>query len=286
MGTRVARLTGIDVLARYTAAVGEGPVVDRARLLWVDIPAGQILATSLGDARTVVVTELDQMVGAVAPRVAGGLAVAVESGLGIATDGGDLIMRAPVLPEPHRRMNDAKCDSAGRLWAGSTTMTFVPGGGALHRWDGHVVVDVASGLTLPNGLGWSPDDTTFYLADSMARVLLSAPYDSDTGKLGELRPLIGFTEADGLPDGLCVDTDGCIWIAHWGAAQVRRYDSSGRLVAIVEMPVSQPSSCAFGPDGTLYVTSAANGVDGEPLAGSVFALATTHRGVPVAPFLG
>ncbi|WP_194904915.1 SMP-30/gluconolactonase/LRE family protein [Catenulispora rubra] len=160
-----------------------------------------------------------------------------------------------------------------------------PPRGALHCWGPrHGVRTVVEGLTLPNGLGWSPDDSVFYLADSMRRVVLAADFDVRTGALGTLRELIRI--GGGLPDGLCVDEDGCLWLAVWGAAEVRRYDPRGRHLATVRFPVSQPSSCAFGADGVLYVTSALEGTDAarEPLAGSVFAVEAGVRGVPAGIF--
>jgi sugar lactone lactonase YvrE len=286
----VLTLPGPDIFVRDRATVGEGPVVDgrNGELVWVDIPAGELRRVPLdapGAPRTV---RVGMNLGAVALRDRGGYVAAVRDGLGI-IDADRLTLTEPVLPQPDRRMNDAKCDTAGRFWAGSTTMDFQPGRGALLCWDPDTGVrEVLHGLTLPNGLGWSPDDATFYLADSMARVLLAAPYDGSTGTIGELRQLVTLGSRDGLPDGLCVDDEGHIWLAVWGAGQVRRYDPRGRQVAVVTLPVSQPSSCAFGPDGVLYITSAAEGTspDREPLAGSVFALSTEYRGVSVGSFRG
>lgn len=285
----ILTLPAPDVFVRGRATVGEGPVVDGrgGELAWVDIPAGELRRVPLdasGTPRTVCV---GMDLGAVALRDRGGYVAAVRDGLGI-IDGDRLTLTEPVLPQPDRRMNDAKCDTAGRFWAGSTTLDFQPGRGTLLCWDPDTGVrEILHGLTLPNGLGWSPDDTTFYLADSMARVLLAASYDVSTGTIGELRRLVTLG-GDGLPDGLCIDDEGHIWLAVWGAGQVRRYDPRGRQVAVVTLPVSQPSSCAFGPDGVLFITSAAEGTspDREPLAGSVFALATEHRGAAVGSFRG
>jgi sugar lactone lactonase YvrE len=285
-----------DVLIPARATVGEGPVIDRrtGRLCWVDIPEGVLheddpTGAALRAAATLPTTQL----GAVAPRAnSGGFAVAVADGFGYWADG-RLELVEEVLPEPYRRMNDAKCDSAGRLWAGSTHLEYAAGAGALHRWDGgggggsSATVE-RTGFTLPNGLGWSPDDATMYLADSYAHVLLRADFDAADGRVGEFTPLCRIEP--GLPDGLAVDADGCVWIAVWGGWQVRRYDPEGRrLLATVPMPVSQPSSCAFGDDGTLYISSASAGLDAsalaaQPHAGSVFALHTDCVGVPVAPF--
>jgi sugar lactone lactonase YvrE len=279
-----------DVFVRDRATVGEGPVVDgrTGELAWVDIPAGELhhARLSAGNRRT---ARVGMNLGAVALRDRGGYVAAVRDGLGFIDDTGTLALVEPILPQPECRMNDAKCDTAGRFWAGSTTMDFQPGRGALLCWDPDTGVrEVVNRLTLPNGLGWSPDDTTFYLAESMTRVLLAAPFDPSTATLGELLPFVTLDSGDGLPDGLCIDEDGHIWLAVWGAGQVRRYAPDGRQVAVVPLPVSQPSSCAFGPDGVLYITSAAEATspDREPLAGSVFALPTDYRGAAVGSFRG
>jgi sugar lactone lactonase YvrE len=257
------------------------------RLCWVDIVEGILHESDLTDGRQTVAT-LGTMVGAVAPREqAAGFAVAVADGFGYWTSG-QLVIADPVLPEAHRRMNDAKCDSHGRLWAGSTHMQFVPGIGALHRWDGsESSVTMAAGLTLPNGLGWNHEDTRMYLVDSLNNNLLSASFHPDEGKVGTFSTLCKIDP--GLPDGLAVDLDGSIWVAVWGGAEVRRFDRTGELIGVIPMPVTQPASCAFGPDGTLYITSARNGLSptelaSQPHAGSVFALQTNTLGVPVRAF--
>lgn len=289
-GDGVETLDQPDVLIPAEAQVGEGPVIDRrtGHLCWVDITEGTIYEHDLADRHQITAATLDTLVGAVAPREhQDGFAVAVADGFGYWADG-RLTLADRVLPEPHRRMNDAKCDSSGRLWAGSTHTKLVPGVGVLHRWDGRSPsVAMATGFTLPNGLGWNRDDTTMYLIDSMANTLLAAPYSADEGLIGAFTPLC--TIDPGLPDGLAVDVDGSIWIATWGGGEVRRVNSAGELTGIVPLPVTQPSSCAFGPDGTLYITSARAGLGPQelaqqPHAGSVFALATDTRGVPVRGF--
>lgn len=278
-----------DLVVRGAAATGEGPVLDprTGRLCWVDIPRGELRQTDLGSAVTTVTT-VPMSLGAAVPRAStAGFAVAAADGFGF-VEGETFRLVDPVLPEPERRMNDAKCDSRGRLWAGSTR-GFEPGRGMLHRWDGTGPSRVMSeGHALPNGLGWSPDDRQMYFIDTFAHRVHVADFDADAETI-DLRPLFDVT--DGLPDGMAVDLDGLLWIAIWGGAEVRRYTPAGEVVARIPMPVAQPSSCAFGPDGTLYITSARGDLDAaalatQPLAGSVFAVATTTRGVPVASFAG
>lgn len=287
----VERLSNPDVAIPATAEVGEGPVWDprTGRLCWVDVTQGKLFQTDLATGESDVAS-IDTMIGAIAPRASEpGFAVAVSDGLGFFNDG-TLDVTDPVLPEPYRRMNDAKCDSRGRLWAGSTHMEFEPGVGMLHRWDGTgPSTQVATGFTLPNGLGWTADDTTMYFIDSMANVLLSSKYHADEG---EVEGFDGVAEVEGgLPDGLAVDTDGCVWLAVFGASEVRRYSPTGDLIGVVELPVAQPTSCLFGDDGTLYITTARYTLDDEqlasqPHAGAVFAITTSTSGVPVQPFAG
>jgi sugar lactone lactonase YvrE len=165
-------------------------------------------------------------------------------------------------------MNDAKCDPHGRLWAGSTQMEFAGGQGALHMLDAdwrHKIV--LHGLTLPNGLGWSPDGRTFYLIDSIARELNAFDVTPGGCALSGRRVLTTFGEDAGLPDGMTVDSTGCLWIAMWGGGRIVRVSPEGSVIDVVPVPVAQPSSCAFGGPGldVLYVTSAREGLDLPPL---------------------
>jgi len=285
----VERLDSVDVFIECSATVGEGPVLaeDSTILYWVDIDEGRLYKADLRD-RKQTVWDLGTMLGAVAPcRARPGLAVAVADGFGI-FERGQLQMVDKALPSANMRMNDAKCDSRGRLWAGATETRFAMGEGALYRWCGDETSTlVRRGFTLPNGLGWSPDDCTMYLVDSMRHEVLRAPYRAEEGEVGEFEPWLDVE--GGLPDGLAVDMDGCVWLAIWAGGEVRRYSPDGEQLAVVPMPVQKPSSCAFGGDGTLYITSARAGLSDEELArqhlaGSVFALATSCEGVPVQAF--
>ena len=278
-----------ELLVRAASAVGEGPVFDprSGRLCWVDIEAGSLFEEDLAGGRQFR-QETGTLLGAAAPRAsASGFAVAVASGFGF-LDCSVLSVVDAVLPEPDRRMNDAKCDSRGRLWAGSTRMDFAVGHGMLHRWDGRSSSRIVrTGFGLPNGIGWDGTDRVMYVADSTTRLVLQGAFDAEDGMVGELRPFV--TCEGGVPDGLALDVEGCVWLAVWDGWEVRRYDPRGRVIAVVPMPVQRPSSCAFAPDGRLVITSASAGLTpdqrrAQPLAGSVFVADVAVAGVPVAAF--
>lgn len=281
-----------EIAVRARARVGEGPVWEAGRglLHWVDIPAGHIHTSAPATGRTTSLS-LPTQVGAAVPRRGGGFAAATAEGFASVDADGAATVRRAVLPDGER-MNDAKCDARGRLWAGSTALDFRHGRGALHvllpDWTSRVVLD---GLALPNGLGWSPDGRTFYLADTIAGEVYA--FDTDPGDtvLRRRRTLVRIPERAGLPDGLTVDAAGCLWIAVWGGDRVVRVSPEGDLLAEVPMPVHQPSSCAFGGPGldVLYVTSAREGLElaDDDVAGSVFAVGRTGAvGLPSSAFAG
>ena len=171
-------------------------------------------------------------------------------------------------------------------------MDFRSGAGALHvlgpDWSTRTVLD---GLTLPNGLGWSPDGTTFYLIDTVPAQVWAFAFDGATGIVSERRLLRQFRAGVDQPDGMCVDADGGLWVALWGGARVVCLSPEGGEVRSVAMPVAQPSSCAFaGPRlDRLMVTSAREGLDltAHSPDGSVFVVdGLGARGLPTPLFAG
>jgi sugar lactone lactonase YvrE len=160
-----------------------------------------------------------------------------------------------------------------------------PGAAALYRIDpGGEVHGVIAGTTISNGLGWSPSGERMYFVDSTTQRIDVLAYDVATGEAGARQP---FAEIEGgMPDGLAVDADGAVWVCLFGGGEVRRYTPGGELDGRARLPVSKPTSLAFGGAdlATLFVTSARQ--PGEPLAGAVFALRPGVAGVPVARFAG
>ena len=290
--------SSVAVAANVHADLGEGPCWDDVTrtLVFVDISPGTIHrldpATGALASRSV-----GQEVGAAIPREAGGLVVAARDGIGFLDDDpqAGLVMVAPIeLDNPANRMNDAKCDPAGRLWAGTIAFDFARHAGSLYRMEtGGRWQRVLSDVTISNGLGWSPAGTTMYFIDSGERAVDAFAYDIESGSVTNRRRLVAFGAGEGLPDGLTVDADGHLWVAMFGSGVVRRFSPQGAPSGRIRLPVSQITSVAFGGDAldTLYVTSAAYQLSParlaqEPLAGAVFSCRPGPVGLPSVRFGG
>ena len=290
-----SQLTAEPVLD-IAAQLGEGPVWDgeTGTLLFIDILARRIFRWHPGS-EAVDTMDTPSHVGAVAPRGRGGLVVALQDGclLADAWDG-DLRPVASFAPDERTRANDGKVDPLGRFLIGTMAYDGVSPLGSLYRLepDGSLCL-LRSAVTISNGLGWTADGRTFYYVDTPTGRIETMRYDADTGAIGPASTFVELEPGAGSPDGLCVDVEGGVWVALWGGWAVRRYDADGRLDTVVDLPVSQPTSCAFGGPSLdeLYITSARVGLDAaalgrEPLAGAIFRARSGMRGVSVAPFGG
>jgi sugar lactone lactonase YvrE len=241
--------------------LGEGPAYDAAgdRLLWVDIVGPEVheLLAGPGGWRPGRTWELVEPVGAVVPRAAGGLLVAVGTRFCALEEDGSLTTIAHLdTGGASARFNDCKCDPRGRLVAGwMVTDLSTPGELVRLDPDGSVSV-LLEGVRLSNGLDWSPDGTTFYFIDTPAMGVDAFDYDLDAGSLSRRRRIVTFP-AGANPDGMCVDDEGCLWVAAIFAGEVRRFSPDGEPLGVVRTPAPQVTSCAFGgPDGgELLMTS-------------------------------
>lgn len=192
------------------------------------------------------------------------------------------------------RMNDAKCDPAGRLWGGNMTVERRPGACALYRLDPDGTVTTAlGGVTLSNGLGWSPDGRTMYYIDTPLRTVDAFDFDLDTAALTRRRVLVQFEEGVGNPDGMTVDAEGCLWVAMAHGSAVRRYTPSGQLDTVVPLPITKVTSCTFGGSAMdqLFVTTACVGLSeqdlvAQHLAGAVLCCEVGATGLPADRFAG
>ena len=277
--------------------LGEGARWDARRdeLLRVDILAGRVFRDRVdggGGLVPVRAYSVPGTIGAITPIEGddGWLLAAGRGFVHLLPDGAQRPI-AEVAPAG-TRMNDAACDPQGRLWAGTLADDHRPGGGALYRLDRDGRIErVLSGLTISNGLGWSPDGETMYLADSGPRVIHAFAFDAAQGTISAGRILVTIPQEVGAPDGLTVDAAGNLWVAVYGAGCVRRYAPNGELRQVLDVPAEQSTCCAFGGPGMtrLYVTTATEGWSNErrraePAAGLVYRLDTDAVGRPAFPF--
>jgi sugar lactone lactonase YvrE len=284
------------IAAKRENLLGEGPcwVAAEHRLYWVDIRQRLLewLDPATGEAG---VFRLERRASAMAPRKAGGLVLATDGGFAIFdTKTGAFSLKFH--PEPERvsnRSNDGHVDLEGRFWTGTMDDTQERCSGAVYRLDPDwSCTRVLDGLGIPNTLAAGADGKTFYLADSREQVLYA--YDlSSEGELSRPRVFASTVGEVCTPDGSAVDAEGYLWNVQWGGWHVVRYAADGRIDRVLDLPVGQPSSCAFGGEdlGTLYITSARDGLSPEdleqqPLAGSVFAVEPGVRGLKLPLFAG
>jgi sugar lactone lactonase YvrE len=286
------RRAGAEPVGDVTALLGEGPYwrPDDDCLLWVDVHRGLLHITRVRPGETISV-ELGE-VSAAFPALGGGILTAGGSRLTLrATRPGEGWAGRTIAEVPARegiRFNDASVDPAGRVWVGSMHTGETEPLGVLYRLDpGRTLTPVLKGVTVSNGLGWSPDGSRMYYADSPMRRIDMFDYDPATGEAFQRRVFADLSGAAGVPDGLTVDVDGCVWVAMWGGGALRRITPSGRQAWVLPVPVSRPTSCAFGgPDmAELYVTTASIGLSeaeraAEPLAGRLLRLRPGPVGLP------
>lgn len=304
----------VSVVAHTQALIGESPVWDEdtGSLWWVDILRGELHRSDVvsGENRS---WRVPTALGAIALRAGGGFVAAAGDGFCLLDPDADASFSAPLrwlwregMPDgsdvppsgwPNgqpARMNDGKCDPAGRFWAGTMTIDRTPGASHLYRLDPDGTVHAAlDGVTLSNGMAWSPNGTTMYYIDTGQRTVDAFDFDVADGVAHGRRTLIAVEDGAGNPDGMTVDAEGSLWVALARGAAIRRYSPAGRLDRILTMPVQKVTSCTFGGPGlrTLFVTTACVGLSeaelvAEPLAGAVLGCEVGVGGLPPHRFAG
>jgi sugar lactone lactonase YvrE len=275
-------------------SIGEGPAWDavQERLLWTDIPAGVIYSSSSTQGKRWPITrtwKFDRQVSVVVPSVGGGLVAAVGTDVLAIQEDGTITVLAHLACDPAVvRFNDGKCDPQGRLWLGTLSLDGRAGAAALYRLDPDGTLStMLEEVSLSNGLGWSPCGRKFYFIDTPTLGIDVFDFHPDEGTISGRKRLVTFVKGEGRPDGLAVDGDGCIWVAMFLGAQVRRYSPTGRLLATVEISAPQATSCCFGGrDGQdLFITTAAGLLPEWRLVGAGFTREFGERAV-AAPGAG
>jgi sugar lactone lactonase YvrE len=284
----------VEVVVDARNVVGECPVWEPAtqRLTWLDIPRGEVhrLEPAAGRYERAIVGDV---AAAIVSCRDGGYLVAREADVVVVDESLAVVATLTELELAEReRLNDGKCDPAGRFWVGTAADRASHRSGALYRIEASGEASVVqTGVSLSNGLGWSPDSSVLYYVDSPTHRVDRFAFELETGEIELMEPLVQLEERDGLPDGLCVDAEGGVWIALWGGWQVRRYRPDGTLDAVVSVPAAQVTSCTFGGPqlSDLYITSARSGLDEsdleeQPLAGALFRCRPGVAGLPPTPF--
>lgn len=273
----------IKKVGDHIAQLGEGPVWDEQTntIYWIDIAKGEIICFNTINNHTSVFP-LGQMPGAIA--LCGNnnqLLAAAKNGPGIL----DLKTREfnqfpfPEDDKPGNRFNDGKVDAGGRFWVGTTAVNEEHQAGGLYAMNADFLFQLKlPALTIPNGMAWSHDQRKFFFIDTPARQVMAYDFDLNTGNLSNERIAFSFPDEDGFPDGMTIDTEGMLWIAHWDGWQVSRWNpGSGEKILSVKLPVARVTSCTFG--GTemndLYITTAwdrlsTNQKKEQPEAGALF----------------
>lgn len=278
-----------ELLFDAKATLGEGPAWDTKTqtLYWVDILEKRIYA------RTEILAQLDEFIGFLAPCKNGNLIVGKRASfIDFDIASSQQTVLAALNESATNRINDGKCDPAGRLLAGTMDMNEKDPAGSFYSFDGKQAKVLFRGVTISNGLAWSVDHKTFYYIDTPTREIKAFDYDVTTGELANPRVAIYIPDSIGWPDGMTSDMDGNLWIAMWGGAQVTKWNpNSGKLLEQISIPALHSSACVFGGKdrNELYVTSARKGMSDAdlkkyPLSGGLFKVVTNVEGMPTFEF--
>jgi sugar lactone lactonase YvrE len=272
----------VEPVLNHTCMLGEGPVWDSSRntICWVDIVSGRIHEYSETTKQHRAI-DVHEMIGSFALCTDGNYLAALKNGLARVdrSDGGVHLLHHPEIHLPGNRFNEGKCDPEGRFWVGSMALSEEHGAGSLYMVNKDLSYSrKIEGVTISNGLAWSLDGRTMYYIDSPTREVVAYDYIRSSGELFNRRVIIRVPDDAGFPDGMTIDTEGMLWIAHWDGWQVARWNPySGQMTGRIRLPVARVTSCTFGGEGLkdLYITSASTGLSPDeakrqPLAGALF----------------
>ena len=290
-------MSGVQTVWEIRAVLGEGPVWVEAEnaLYWVDIMSEKVHRYGLaeGDKTT---WSFDFAVTSLNPRRGGGFIGTIYDGF--AAIDFDTLSATPIqLPEanlPGNRFNDGKVDISGRYWAGTMDIAQVDATGSLYRLDPDLSArQVDSDYIICNGPTFNLANSVIYHTDSIRRTIYALDIGAD-GSLSNKRVFAQFTQDDeGVPDGMTVDSEDCVWVAHFGGNRITRYSPAGEILEVAPMPAPNITSCAFAGANldTLYITSASTFMTDEelaryPLAGSLFSYQPGVKGMPTPLFAG
>ncbi|WP_332633391.1 SMP-30/gluconolactonase/LRE family protein [Halalkalibacter flavus] len=286
----------VEIAVPAKATLGEGPHWDHEneRLYWVDILEKKlhIYEPQKSENRTIT---FEQYIGAVVGSKSGDLLLAMKNGIyRYNIQSGQLtFLTNPEGELPNNRFNDGKCDPAGRFWAGTMSLEEETHAGSLYRFQpSGDIKKVISPVTISNGLAWSPDHKYMYYIDTPTHEVQMYNYNKETGDISHAKTAVTIPDGNGYPDGMTIDQEGMIWVAHWGGSKVTRWNPhSGNLLDEIAVPAKNVTSCTFGGKNLdeLYITTARKGMvesdfHSYPDSGHLFKVKTNVKGIPAYLF--
>ncbi|WP_232526779.1 SMP-30/gluconolactonase/LRE family protein [Marinilabilia rubra] len=277
------------------ATLGEGAIwhCNENVLYWIDITGKKLHRYDPGKSQNSTFN-MGSMIGTVVPAIGKFVVlVALETGIWAMEQNGQLIQLTQYPPEmDNNRFNDGKCDPQGRFWVGTMNKDVIKGAGNLYLYEDLKLIRKQSDITISNGIAWSADGKTMYYIDTPEYAVFAYDYDPETGNLSNRRKAVNVSQSLGAPDGMTIDSEGLLWVAHWGGGAVIQWDpENGIPIQKVEVPAPNVTSCAFGDKDmkTLYITTAREGLSEKkikehPLSGRLFKIQPGDRGVKAGVF--
>lgn len=289
----------VSLVCAAKASLGEGPVWNTAtgQLYWLDILAHHLHIHHPGHSQDDEIIAIPPYISSVIPKQSGGIVLTLQDGFySYDLTASKLTLLAEVEASlTDNRFNDGKCDPRGRYLAGTMSLSNQRSKGSLYSIDSeYKVTTLLTEVSISNGLAWSADGSIMYFIDTPTRKVVAFDYDLETGTISNRRVVIDIGDQPGSPDGMTIDAEGMLWVAHWGGWCVTRWNPlNGQLLQSIAVPASQVTSCTFGGTelDTLYITTARIGLSEEELlkqpdAGGLFSIKLGINGTPSTVFAG
>lgn len=289
--TQCSKNKEVELIFDAKAGVGEGAFWDYAnnRLLWIDI-TGKTLYIFNPTEKSMHSYAMPKEIGTVVPIDADNVLLALADGMYEFTISTKKLVQKlrPEIDTALVRFNDGKCSPDGKLWVGTMDHGVTNPIAGLYRVSGdYSIRQMEQGVTVSNGITWSPDGTTMYYIDSPTFTVVAYDYDANRSEISNKRVIISTPKEWGTPDGNTIDSEGMLWVAHWGGGVVSRWNTkTGELIDTIHVPSPNVTSVALGGTDkkTLYITTARNWMkpgDEEkyPHAGGLFAVQVDVPGI-------
>ena len=281
------------ILLNLHCHLAEGPLWDQQNqiLWWVNIMAGELHRTNPAN-NSHKTYNIGRSLGTVGLRQSGGLILATADGFATFDPNTETLtfLTDPEANKPENRFNDGKPAPNGSFFAGTMALNQTAQAGSLYRLNpNHTVDHLVPNITISNGLAWTQDQKTMYYIDSPSYTVYAFDYDNQTGQITNQRIAFTVPEEIGAPDGMTIDTEDMLWIAHYGGSAVHRWHpQTGKILETIQLPTPNITCCTFGGPNldTLYITTAGGDTHPNTPAGALFHVKTPYTGLPPFTYKG